>query len=379
MAERLLIEARNRVVAVEDGTVVEPEGRFERVLRFPDADVRPGLVNAHEHLHRNHYGRLGAPPYADACQWAADIQQRHRREIRAGRAMRRREALLVGAWKNLFAGVTTVVHHDRWEADFGRGFPLRVVRLACADSLGMAPDLAGIEPGKPFCIHLAEGTGPQAAAEIFELDARGLLDGNCLAVHCVGLAGEGVELFRASGAAMVWCPSSNLFLFGRTAPAELLREGVSVLLGSDSLLTGAGNLLDELRVARSTGLLGDAHLAAAVGTTAVRRLGLPGAELQPGEPADLVVLSKPLLEAGAEDVELVMVGGAPRVARAGAAEALERWGWPGQAMTVAGVTRWTCSGNALESARPMNRRGVGAALPGQRAWLSSAAERTVTG
>ena len=170
MAERILIEARNRTLAVEDGTITEAEGAFDLVLRFPDGEVRPGLINAHDHLHRNHYGRLGTPPYADAYAWGRDIQRRHRREIAEGRALPRREALLAGAWKNLLAGVTTVVHHDLW---------------------------------------------------------------------------------------------------------ELLREGVDVLLGSDSLLSGAGDLLDELRIARGTGLVSDERLEGAVGAIAARRLGLP--------------------------------------------------------------------------------------------------------
>ena len=46
---RLLIAARNRAIAIEDGIIVEPEGAFDIVLQCPDADVRPGLINAHDH------------------------------------------------------------------------------------------------------------------------------------------------------------------------------------------------------------------------------------------------------------------------------------------------------------------------------------------
>src|SRR5690606_40082575 len=105
---------------------------------------------------------------------------------------------------------------------------------------------------------------------------------------------DGVRRLRAAGAAVVWCPTSNAFLYGRTAPPELLAEGVDVLLGSDSLLTGDGTLLDELRAARALGLLDDARLAAAVGETAARRLGLAPPPLAPGPAADLVAPRPPL-------------------------------------------------------------------------------------
>src|ERR1700761_8449528 len=124
---QLRIAARNRVVAIDGDRIVEPEGQFDLSLDFPDADVRPGLINAHDHLHRNHYGRLGRPPYRNAYDWARNIQANCGRHIAERHSRPRREALLAGAWKNLFAGVTTVVHHDAWEAEFETAFPLRVL------------------------------------------------------------------------------------------------------------------------------------------------------------------------------------------------------------------------------------------------------------
>lgn len=352
MAERILIEARNQAVAFEDGLMVVPDGRFDLTLRFPDADVRPGLINAHDHLHRNHYGRLGAPPYSDTGEWARDVQHRHRHAIAAGRTVPRRDALLAGAWKNLFAGVTTVVHHDAWEPDFDEGFPLRVLRVAHADPIEAAPS-HGCEL---FCLHLAEGIGPDAAAEVRALEARGLLNPALIAVHGVGMDADAIRRFRASGAALVWCPTSNLFLYGRTAPAELLAPGLDVLLGSDSLLSGAGNLLDELRVARSLGLVSDSRLANAVGAIAAKRLGGELPSLLPGSRADIVVLSKPLLEASADDVELVVAKGTVRVARPGVAPTIEASGATGRLMTLAGVTRWVDPGHqAFGSALLMNQ------------------------
>jgi len=154
----------------------------------------------------------------------------------------------------------------------------------------MTPDLDGVGEGERFGLHLAEGVDEAAADEVRAIAAKGLLTRDLIAVHGVGMDSDGIARFRASGAALVWCPSSNLFLFGRTAPAALLDDGIDVLLGSDSLLTGAGDLLDELACARAIGGLSDARLEGAVGVVAAARLGLDRPALDPGDRADLLLL-----------------------------------------------------------------------------------------
>jgi len=177
-----------------------------------------------------------------------------------------------------------------------------------------------------------------------------------LAVHVVGADADGVRRLRAAGAAIVWCPSSNLFLFGRTAPRELLAPGTDVLLGSDSLLTGAGTLLDEIRAARTLGLLSDARLLDAVGGAAARRLGLPEPSLAPGAPAELAVFRRPVLEAGAEDVALVVAGGVLRVLDPSLVPALGRWGKKGTMVATDGVVRWTDQRSTLPRSSRQARR-----------------------
>jgi hypothetical protein len=129
-------------------------------------------------------------------------------------------------------------------------------------------------------------------------------------VHVVGPDADGVAKLRAAGCAMVWCPSSNCFLFGRTAPASLLADGIDVLLGTDSRLTGAGDLLDELRFAHHLKLISDERLENAVGKTAARRLGISPPSL---DLANCAVFRKPLLESAADDVAVVVAAGALRV------------------------------------------------------------------
>ena len=333
---RILIDAANTAIAVEDGRIVEPSGPFDHVVRAPKGEVRPGLINAHDHLHRNHYGRLGAPPYANAYEWARDMQSRNRIEIARGRELPRREALLCGAWKNLISGTTHVFHHDAWEPDFEIGFPLNIIKLPTADSLGMTPTLPS-PPEGPFAMHVAEGIDAAAAEEIRELDRRGFLTPDFLAVHAVGADEDGVITLRRSGCAVIWCPSSNRFLFGRTAPAALLANGTDVLLGTDSLLTGDGTILDEIRIARRD--MSDARILDAVGPVAQRRLGMAQTSLVIGARADIVVSRAPILESRIEDIVLVMANGVLRVLEPDLAVAMGPLG--GRRNEAFGVKRWT--------------------------------------
>jgi cytosine/adenosine deaminase-related metal-dependent hydrolase len=340
-----LVDEEGTACVIADGRIAAAEAPCAFTLELAGARLRPGLINAHEHLHRNHYPRLGAPPYPDAYAWGHDLHERWARDIARCRALDRSSVLLFGALKTLLGGATAVVHHDRWEPAFDGAFPVRVVRTRVAHSLRSEPDLARAASGepelrdRPLCIHLAEGTHAAAADEVRELAERGLLNERLLAVHVVGADDDGVRRLRAARAVVVWCPTSNAFLFGRTAPPALLAEGMDVLLGSDSLLTGEGTLLDELRAARALGLVDDARLAAAVGETAARRLGLAPPSLAPGAAADLVALRRPLLEASAADVDLVVVGGVPRLADERYAELCERCGVATEPLRVGHTTK----------------------------------------
>jgi hypothetical protein len=335
---RYRLEPRDgSAIGVAGGRLVDPDAAVDLALDLGPGELRPGLLNAHDHLHRNHYPRLGAPPYPDAYAWGRDIHERWGTDIARGRAFDRRGALLFGALKNLLAGATTVVHHDRWEPTFDEGFPIRVAPVRAAHSLGLEADLGAArdgDPELPLCIHLAEGTTRGAADEVRALAERGLVDARLVAVHAVGVDADGVERLRAAGAAVVWCPTSNHFLFGRTAPRALLTSGVDVLIGSDSLLTGAGTLLDELRAARDLDILPERTLLQAVGATAARRLGRPAPTLAPGAPADLVHLGRPPLAATAEDVHLVVVAGVPRLGDERFQELFERCGVPAERLVV---------------------------------------------
>lgn len=316
----------------------------DTILDLQGGFVLPGLVNAHDHLELNHYGRIkGRDRYENASGWIADMEpQLANPAIREGRAHPLIERLFIGGLKNLLAGVTTVAHHNPFYGELRRTMPIRVVRRygwAHSFLLETRPAGARGEPGgevaarwrttphdAPFLVHLGEGIDEAAQGELPRLEALGCLKPNTVIVHGVAIDENGWRRVARAGAGLVWCPASNAFLFGRTAMICPLISGseecrVTVALGTDSRVTGSRDLLDELRAARAAWPVPPHRLLGMVTSEAGRLLRQPRAgRLVAGGPADLVVMPPLADEPGAallatrrRDVLLVVVEGRPLV------------------------------------------------------------------
>jgi cytosine/adenosine deaminase-related metal-dependent hydrolase len=285
--------------------------------------VLPGLINAHDHLEFSLFPRLGGGPYPNAGEWARAIYHPDRSPVREHLRVPMRVRLWWGGLKNLLSGVTTVCHHNPFHADvFDSEFPVRVVRrFAWAHSLEFAADVAArfraAPAGYPFLIHCAEGTDSAARAEVTRLDELGALDARAAIVHGVGLTPRGLQLLRRRGAALIWCPTSNLNLLGRTVSRTVLRSGIPMALATDSALSAHCDLLDELAVARR--YLPAARLFELVTTQPARILRLP----QRGDwIAVRSTASDPITALCGGSVALVMVGGRIRLISAALARQL---------------------------------------------------------
>lgn len=268
--------------------------------------VVPGLVNAHDHLELNTFPRLKfRAVYANARDWSADVSARLDSDpaIVAARAVPLADRLLIGGLKNLLAGTTTVAHHNPLHRPLrpfpaGRSYPVRVLaRFGWAHSLYLAPDFATsyrrTPRAQPWMIHLAEGTDAPAQAELAQLDAAGALQSNTVMIHGVGLTASARSRALAQGAALVWCPSSNLFLLDATAEVGEFSAAGRLALGSDSRLTGERDLLDELRAAAGTRRLDTFALWRAVTCDAASILRLADTGwIGPGARADLLILPR---------------------------------------------------------------------------------------
>lgn len=164
------------------------------------------------------------------------------------------------------------------------------------------------------------------AGVVERMDAGEALRAGLVAAHCVRLRPGDALRLRSRGVHVAHCPRSNVHLECGTAPLpELLEEGVSVALGTDSPASGGDyDLRGEARACRAVHgdeAPSDARLVRLITLDGARALGLHErlGRLAPGAWADLLVLRTPAGTApddpyaaalhGASRVDLVMVAG----------------------------------------------------------------------
>jgi cytosine/adenosine deaminase-related metal-dependent hydrolase len=368
----------------------EPPHHGDTVIDAGGAYVLPGLINAHDHLELNHYGRLKfRDRYENASEWIDDMRPRlDEPAIREARTLPLTERLFVGALKNLLAGATTVAHHNPYYSELRRTMPIRVVRrYGWAHSFALEREPAGArgEAGgsiqqrwrrtaadTPFVVHLAEGVDEGAEQELERLERLGCLAANTVAVHGVAIDAAGFRRMAAADAGLVWCPASNIFLFGRTASVRTFVEAhrqrsPRIALGSDSRLTGAADLLDELRVARATRCASADELLSMVTTAPADMLRLRHAgRIAVGSPADFIVVpasgptpAEALLQMTRRALGLVAVGGRPMVGDWKFASAFRARGNSARSLIVDGAPKLVDSGLARRIAGcPIREPGI---------------------
>lgn len=253
----------------------------------------PGLINAHDHLEFNHYPRTKTRDvYPNAREWAVEMTPLLDQEpIATLRKYPIADQCWIGGLKNLFSGVTTVAHHNPLHPPLKRrDFPVRVLKSdGWAHSLYLWEDQAIQHSYRKtrrgvWMIHLAEGTDDYAAEEIDHLKKLGCLSDKTILIH-----GAGLPSMIPECGGLVWCPSSNFFLLGKTAAVKDWYGKLA--LGSDSRLTADGDLLDELKAAYRTGQLSAEQLFHLVTDHAARLLRLSDVgELSAGKRADILAL-----------------------------------------------------------------------------------------
>lgn len=381
---RVVLE--NASIVSHDAVVREPLSFDAGQISVPGSDalhidlsghaIFPGLINAHDHLQLNNVPALvHDEPFANSYEWM-DAFEAHRATdaVTAAVAVANDVRHWQGALKNVLAGVTTVAHHDPLHAVHDDPhFPVAVVRnfgwshspgLSGARNGGAArygppveESFAATPNEQPWIIHLAEGVDSIAGGELAWLDAAGCLGSNTVLVHGVGLSPRDVERVVECGSSVVWCPASNLQLFGRTLDPRSLFHGQRLALGTDSRLTGSLDLLDELRVAAERSELSPRELLRLVTVDSARilRLGSRGS-LHRGSRADCMIIRSDgdpystLLSTTRSTIRAVVRDGRPIVADPDFADWFEHCGIEPIAVRLDGESKLLARPAALPAA-----------------------------
>jgi hypothetical protein len=323
-----LVGGEIRNVRVEGGRIAAiacAARRGDVIIDVQGDRLYPGLINAHDHLQLNHLPDIDSRRYRRIGDWIADVDTLRRcdPEFKTRIAVARDERLLMGGLKNLLCGVTCVAHHDPlYDALTRDEFPVNVVRhygwshsLEIDGRRAVAQSYRETPRFWPWMIHAAEGVDADAAHEFEQLVQIGCIQSNTLLIHGISMSAAQQLTLEKAGAGLIWCPASNTRLFGQTADVSRLLDCGRVALGNDSRLSGARDLLDELRIAKDLVGLEQSALQALVTGNSARLLRLRGhGELRQGAAADLLILPAHagLGSARRADVRLVLKDGIPR-------------------------------------------------------------------
>jgi len=276
-------------ISIDNGKIVDDDAPGAMQLVFDNAIAFPGLINSHDHLDFNLFPQLGNRIYHNYTEWGGYLHQNYRPEI--AKITRIPVSLRAewGLYKNLLAGVTSVVNHgdkitvkNSFLTVIDGGQPLHSVQFEKGWKAKLNHPL---KKNVPVVIHTGEGTDKLAADEIDRLVSWNLLRRELVGIHGVAMNVKQARHFKA----LVWCPQSNYYLLGETAKINELKRHVPILFGTDSTLTGDWNIWKHLRQARETGLLTDDELLASLTVIPANTWSLPTGVIAPGYDADLVV------------------------------------------------------------------------------------------
>ena len=256
---------------------------------FNHAMCFPGLINSHDHLDFDLFPQLGDGAYTNYVQWGPAIQKQYSSIITKVQAIPENVRTRWGMYKNLLSGITTVVHHGKkvkvdeplinilqheqsiHSVKFEKWWKLRMNNFLNSRRL---------------CVmHAGEGTDGDAVAEIDELIKWNLLKRKLVAVHGVAMTEKQAARFEA----LIWCPTSNMFLFGKTAAIDGLKKLTNVCLGTDSTLTSGWNIWEHLREARRSGLVNDEELYKMISVNPKNLWKINTGELAENKKADIVI------------------------------------------------------------------------------------------
>jgi len=255
---RAVIELRSRLLNDVNSTVL-----------LKDCHALRPFINSHDHLIGNWYPPAIEHTFKNANIWVkemrdtAPVKERDQvfRNTLPMDFMKGKGKLLslLGGYKNLFSGVSIVQDHaPQQKKSYYEMFPIEIIHnYRQCHSISLGNFWGGEDPveewkatggTEPFIVHIGEGTDRESSSEFSKLKELGLLQPNTLIIHGISLTREEIRDCAEAGVSICWALTSNLQLIGETIDINTcLSEGVNVVIGTDSTLSGSINLLQEIQ------------------------------------------------------------------------------------------------------------------------------------
>lgn len=222
----------------------------------------PALFNAHDHLFGTYYPKIGSGPYVCWFPWDFDLKLSEIYQERNKNTPF--ELYMVGCYKNLLSGVTTVHDHipHKINDPFIEKLPIRVIKDYALSHEASAYDLKwgdgidvehkkAVQNNVPYVTHIEEGWDQESMRGIDILVEHNALTEYTVMIHGIAFSQKDIELIAKNKAHFIWCPGSNMFMFGKTAKVrDIIEAGVNISIGTDSPSSGEINLLAEVRFAK---------------------------------------------------------------------------------------------------------------------------------
>ena len=350
LAGEVFVDGTGKIACVAASCATTAGYASATVVSCPSSVISPGLINAHDHTeydttgpiphgttrwdHRNGWrtGAGGEPKLAGPASTtnAAIIASAELRFVLGGATSVIGLGGVHGLLRNLAAYPdTTMVEGLTGTTVFFDTFPLgdsngTELTSGCAYPSPRSPSLA-FAGGAAYAAHVAEGVNLAAENEFTCVSGSlGLLTAQTSVIHGVGLNAKDVAAMAAAKARLIWSPRSNTDLYGNTASVTVYKNaGITIALGTDWAASGSMNMLRELQCADSLnqGWFGAPFTDQDLWLMATKNAAIAGnfdtqvGELTKGFVGDIAVFSgatrdyRAVLDAGVEDVRLVMRGG----------------------------------------------------------------------
>ena len=340
--------------------------------------ISPGLIDAHNHLAYNFLPEWVAPNnrlFGNRYQWADDPSyEAHVRPLTKYRSTNSHfcPAARWGELRSLLHGTTTIqgqsfnrvcTQGGVRNADHAHGLQYNHMRTDIGSPRDITDSGAASlitsframpNPVTRFAVHMAEGyEGNNITLEFSSFAGRDtranrhqgislLEDQTAVLIHAIALTREELVEAKMTNSRIVWSPSSNMALYGRTADIKTILElGIRTGLGPDWTISGEDDMLAELRYAYDWALRQGIMLLtprklwemATVDGAAVVGLEAFIGELAVGMVADVTVFARrdepsdlyeQVITSYPEDVRLVLIGGQAYYGDLALKSALER-------------------------------------------------------